>query len=1050
LAELNPALFERLWLHSEPVAHPDSVLICGQARFTVLTPRLIRLEWSSGGFEDRATFGFPTRYNPQAPKFETHSDGGFLTLKTGALTIRYTENSGKFTPENLQIEFELNGETVTWRPGTPATGNLRGTRRTVDGVRGQASLQDGFLSRDGWVVVDDSDAIVFDPTGWVTPRTVRDGQDWYFFGYGHAYKDALSEYMTFGGAVPLIPRYVLGAWWSRYWEYSENDLRQIVTDFEAHDLPLDVLVIDMDWHTPDGWTGYTWNKKLFPDPPGFLSWVHERGLRSTLNLHPADGVQPHEEVYPQFATAMGIDPATKQPVPFAITNKNFVQNYFELLHHKLEDEGVDFWWMDWQQGEKSEMDGLDPLAWLNHLHFHDSTRRGNRPMLYSRWGGKGAHRYHIGFSGDSYAEWEALAFLPYLTATSSNILYGWWSHDIGGHFGATEPELFARWVQFGAVSPCLRLHATKDPLAERRPWTFPQPVFEAAREAFHLRYALVPYVYTMARKAADTGVSLCRPMYYENPESEAAYLTRDQYYFGDDMIAAPVISPANSATGKAVTPVWLPDGEWVDFFSGKVYAGGQWLQHNDDLNTFPLFVRAGSVIPFAPKAYQVDKMASDALVLHIYAGGSAEFTLYEDDGASLDYTTGQFERTTFKHTKADDRTVRLEVLPTEGRCEKLAAARRYTVHFVNVTRPATVRLNGAELTEWSYDEAKNTLTVEVEAMAKTAGGTLEVSAAGKNIWQNAGGAIPADLLERFAAGAQSYIEKMGTPSEQLLSTAEKVRQRLTQQNNAPTPFYRFFDYFTPEEARGQLSRLLLANYPGLHGKIEWTLERDGQMEVTVQEIEAGESTRILASPFRYEGERIPLKWSARLDLHSDNGTQQGYYESRPLFVTIPLWHATLYKPGETVPELQTIEYDPAIIGKSHLLPALDRAFFVSLFEEYHKTHDMKQVWNSHFQTTVISPLERQVRFEYWSNGGATLTLNGQVVPPDENVTERLTGIYAPGDPVRYSVPVTLRAGTNALVVEIAKPEQPNDAWKWAFSVSVIGANGQTYTDFKYE
>lgn len=148
-----------------------------------------------------------------------------------------------------------------------------------------------------------------------------------------------------------------------------------------------------------------------------------------------------------------MNPASKQPIPFHIADKRFVKNYFELLHHSMEDQGVDFWWIDWQQGEKSEMKGLDPLPWLNHLHYMDSGRRGTRNLIYSRWGGLGNHRYPIGFSGDTLVYWTALQFQPYMTATASNVLYGWWSHDIGGHMGGeTEPELYARWVQFGALS----------------------------------------------------------------------------------------------------------------------------------------------------------------------------------------------------------------------------------------------------------------------------------------------------------------------------------------------------------------------------------------------------------------------------------------------------------------------------------------------------------------------------------------------------------------------------------------------------------------------
>ena len=495
-------LYERIRFRGQPVAHPGAVVVCGNARFTVLTPRLLRLEWSeSGEFEDRCTFAFPTRYSAVPPAFETHDADGVLTINTGELFLRYKHQAvihqlssissppstlnlqpSTFNPNNLSITLALNSETVTWAPGTPNSHNLRGTRRTLDNCDGDAKLDEGLLSRAGWALFDDSKNVIFDDTGWVGPRPDWEVQDWYFFGYGHDYKSAIADYVRFGGEAPLIPRFILGGWWSRYWAYSEQDFRALVAEFEAHNVPLDVFVIDMDWHTPDGWTGYTWNRDLFPDPPAFLKWLHDKGLRVTLNLHPADGVHSHEVVYPEFARAMGIDPSSKEPVPFRIADKNYVKHYFEMLHHPMEDAagddaagddaagdgGVDFWWMDWQQGEISEVKGLDPLPWINHLHFNDIKRHVHsdghvRPMLYSRWGGLGNHRYHIGFSGDTIVGWEALQFQPFMTATASNVLYGWWSHDIGGHMGgATEPELYARWVQFGAVSPVLRLHSTKD------------------------------------------------------------------------------------------------------------------------------------------------------------------------------------------------------------------------------------------------------------------------------------------------------------------------------------------------------------------------------------------------------------------------------------------------------------------------------------------------------------------------------------------------------------------------------------------------------------
>jgi alpha-glucosidase (family GH31 glycosyl hydrolase) len=271
----------------------------------------------------------------------------------------------------------------------------------------------------------------------------------------------------------LPPRFAFGAWWSRYWAYSDQELNELVKGFRENDVPFDVLVIDMDWHNTFsdkrsthavdqagqtlGWTGYTWNPLLFPDPVAFLNGLHDNGLKVTLNLHPASGVQPFEDAYPAMAKAMGQNPADKKYVPFDITNQTFARNYFDILHHPMEKQGVDFWWLDWQQDETTAIKGVNPTWWLNYTHFTDQAREGKRPLLFHRWGGLGNHRYEIGFSGDTVSVWESLAFQPGFTAQAANVGYAFWSHDIGGHMpGVVEPELYLRWLQFGALSPILR------------------------------------------------------------------------------------------------------------------------------------------------------------------------------------------------------------------------------------------------------------------------------------------------------------------------------------------------------------------------------------------------------------------------------------------------------------------------------------------------------------------------------------------------------------------------------------------------------------------
>ena len=378
-----------------PVADAKAVVVSGQARFTVLTPRLIRMEWSATSeFEDRASLVFIDRRQP-VPPFTSAVKGGWLTVATDKVTLRYKTGSGAFTAANLEVRFTLNGAPVAWHPGLEDTGNLLGTTRTLDGVNGPATrLEPGLISRDGWVVVDDTARLLYDGSDWpwVTPRPAGKRQDLYFFGHGHDYRGALADFTKVAGPIPMPPRFAFGIWWSRYWAYTDVEFEQLVRDFEARTLPLDVLVVDMDWHFDvrrsrwddnpkdasghtKGWTGFTWDPNYFPDPAGFLDWTDVHGLRTPLNLHPASGIQPWESQYPAMAKAMGIDPASQKYVPFDIVDKKFASNFFDLVIHPLERQGVDFWWLDWQQSDKTSLEGHQPdlVAELRVLHRHGAA-----------------------------------------------------------------------------------------------------------------------------------------------------------------------------------------------------------------------------------------------------------------------------------------------------------------------------------------------------------------------------------------------------------------------------------------------------------------------------------------------------------------------------------------------------------------------------------------------------------------------------------------------------------------------------------------------------
>jgi alpha-glucosidase (family GH31 glycosyl hydrolase) len=700
----------------DPVADPAAVVIEGGARFTVLTSRLIRMEYAPDGrFEDRPSQPFWYRRRP-VPDITVERMAGGLLLQTEHLALRYHDRGDGFRPETLSVA--LRESDTAWHYGDADSGNLGGTTRTLDKVDGRTALEPGLLSRDGWVVVDDSDTLVFNAGGWLEPRAAAPGtRDLYFFGYGHDYAACLRDYAQVAGPTPLLPRWVLGNWWSRYWAYSANELQDLMTDFRAHEVPLSVCIVDMDWHLVDvgpgvnGWTGYTWNRELFPDPPAFLSWLRAQGLRTALNLHPALGVRPYEAAYPAMARRLGLDPALQQTIPFEIADPDFAQAYFEELHHPQEADGVDFWWIDWQQGERSRLPGLDPLWWLNHLHYYDLGRAGKRPFIFSRWGGLGNHRYPIGFSGDTVVSWASLAFQPTFTATAANVGYGWWSHDIGGHMeGVEDRELYTRWVQFGVFSPIFRLHSTKNPFHERRPWGYDAEVLRITRDAMQLRHALIPYLYTLSWLNETEAVAPVRPLYHDYPEHDEAYVCPQTYLFGPDLLVAPYTSLADPNTRLSRQVVWLPPGDWYDFFSGRHYAGGSWQALYGDLAEVPVFARAGAVVVLGPRVGWGGVDVPASLHVHCFAGADGRFTLFEDSGDGIAYRQGAYALTEIRQTWQGT-GLSITVQAATGDASLTPAVREITLHVTGVSAQTAVMDGGDTPLPTAYDVDREVLLI---------------------------------------------------------------------------------------------------------------------------------------------------------------------------------------------------------------------------------------------------------------------------------------------------------------------------------------------------
>ncbi len=663
-------------------------------RISLLTPRLLRTE--KGSFTDLPTQTVQNREFEAVPYKLTRS-GKYVKIQTEKVLYQVDISSGNVVRASW-------GHRDTRHFGR---GALPGTARTLDGCNGAVRLEPGIISREGASVLDDSKSLLLLPDGTIAPRPKC--RDRYWFVYDRDYRRQMQDFYRLTGPVPLIPKFALGNWWSRYRAYTQEEYRSLMQAFIDKKIPITVATIDMDWHWTDvlkrfgpeakpgrpkskeefvynkllpGWTGYSWNTELFPDHKELLSWLHDRGLKVPLNVHPSQGVRFFENSYEAVCRRLGKDPEKRQCIPFDPADPKFMQAYFEELHHPLEAEGVDFWWLDWQQGKNTNIPGLDPLWALNHYHSLDAARSGKRPLILSRYAGLGSHRYPLGFSGDTVVSWKSLDFQPYFTNTAANAGYSWWSHDIGGHMqGVQDDELYLRWLQYGVFSPVNRLHSSNSDFMGKEPWKRSWAAEKIAEDFLRLRHKLIPCLYSANYRTHRYGEPICMPLYYRYDCPEA-YEAKNQYLFGGQLLVSPITQPANKRLNLASVNTWLPEGRWTDIFTGRIYNGNRWLRLYRDMDSIPVLAKEGSIVPMYCNGESNDLSLAQPLEIHIWRG-NGHYELYEDDGETMAYETGASAITTFDLEERGN-TLRLTITPPSDSHGLLPQQRQMVLKFRDV------------------------------------------------------------------------------------------------------------------------------------------------------------------------------------------------------------------------------------------------------------------------------------------------------------------------------------------------------------------------------
>ncbi len=696
--------------------------ILGNSRITFITENLVRLEYANRQkfLNDSTLFAVIRKDYDVAVNHQ--QEGRKHIFTTSAMRLEFNQDGFPFGQNNLRAEFMMKGKKQGWCLTDGQSGNLKGALCTLDGVGGPVEREEGLLSRNGWYLINDTGKDVY-KNGTLTLRDRNHVQDLYLFIYGTDYKAALKSLAAISGPVPMTRKYVHGAWYCRWWQYTAQDYRDLVNGYHEHGFPLDIMVFDMDWHKKKfstgtghaytrGWTGYSWNRELIPDPAGLIAEFKKKNVHVVLNEHPHDGLRPEEDAYKAFARDLGTEYTQNGTPVFDAGDPHYMSRFMKYAHQESDSMGVAFWWLDWQQDYAYPLvrgTSTKHLPWLNEIYYNYSMRpaysegmpeKTLRGAGFSRWGGWGDHRHPIQFSGDAVGNWEMLRFEVDLTTTSGNSGCFFWAHDIGGFYDGMDPELYTRWTQFGLLNSSLRIHSVAGKDNDRRPWLWGEREEKAMRHIYQLRSQLMPYVYSSVRQCHTDMLPLNRGLYIEQPEAEESYKHPGEFYFGDLILGAPVTEAGTGPDKTVEQEVWFPAGcNWYSLFTGKAYEGGKTATVSSPLEESPVFVKGGWPLPLQPVRERMASAPLDTLVIRCYPGQNGDrntYTLYEDDGITLDYQKGQYATTALTYQKKDAETS-VQIASTQGKYDGQEKQRAYRIELPGVKVSSKISVNGKKV-----------------------------------------------------------------------------------------------------------------------------------------------------------------------------------------------------------------------------------------------------------------------------------------------------------------------------------------------------------------
>ena len=715
-------------------ANPDCIYTGEKYRITILTDRLVRLEYSeTGNFEDRPTELVLNR-NFESPKFAVKEDRKYIEIKTTYFTLSYQKNKhfkGSLLNPSSNLRIEDFNSDKAWYYGHPEVRNYKAPNTLLTDKKGYVK---SLYSIDGFSSIDDSDSKVFLPSGELKERENKE-LDIYVFVYQKDFLKALEDYFKLTGAPSLIPRFALGNWWNKNEKYDDFELKDLISNFSNNDIPISVILLDSYWHKQIEKnkkhlkTGFTFNDDLFKNPMQMINYLHSKGIRVGLSINPLEGIYPLEESYEKMKQYL--EPNPDEVIPFNVYSSKFIDAYLKLIIHHLDNIGTDFYFIDMNDSKRQE-----EIYRLKHYQLYDMNRNyQRRPMMLSYNYGKAPHRYSVLYSGKNIVSWETLKKIPTYNSHAFNNGVSWWSHDIGGYYkGIEDSELYIRFVQLGVFSPIMKFGADIGKYYKREPWKWDIKTQTIAKRYLRYRHKLIPYLYSESYKYTEKSIPLIEPLYYRFPELYDDSICSDEYYFGGELFVSPIVKKKDPVMGRVIHKFYIPEGTWYDITTGKKFPGGKKYVSFFRDQDYPVFARSGAIIPLNDLD-NIDKINDTNppvnLEVDIYPGRSNSYKLYEDDGVSSLYKKGYYLLTDIQYNYLPNNyTVIFRAM--DGKSGIVPDKRNYKVRFKNTkqAQDVIVYFDNMSIAHEAYVEG-NDFVVEVKNV-KTIG-QLTINCKGKDI-----------------------------------------------------------------------------------------------------------------------------------------------------------------------------------------------------------------------------------------------------------------------------------------------------------------------------